>query len=89
VGEPRFQVIFSKPAERSLERLPQHVRRRILVKARALGENPWPPGFLRLTGADGYRVRMGDYRILYTVEGGRLVVLVLDVGHRKDIYRGI
>ena len=84
---PRFLIIYSAPAERSLLRLPKDVRIRLLVKIGGLAENPWPPGVRKLEGFDAYRVRVGDYRIIYKVDGGRLVVLVLDVGHRKDIYR--
>jgi mRNA interferase RelE/StbE len=85
--KPRFLVIYSPPAERSLRRLSGNVRRRIFAKVDALAGNPWLPGFTKLEGFDAYRVRVGDYRIIYRIDGGRLVVLVLDVGHRKDIYR--
>jgi mRNA interferase RelE/StbE len=84
---PRFQIIFSSPAERAIERLPRDMQRRVLAKVKSLAQNPWPAGFLKLTGAEAYRVRVGDYRIIYSVDGGRLIVLVLDVGHRKEIYR--
>ena len=54
----------------------------------ALATEPFPHGIRKLTGADDvYRLRVGRYRVLYTVEAGRLVVLVLKVGHRKDVYR--
>jgi mRNA interferase RelE/StbE len=84
---PRFQVIFSSPAERAIERLPQAMQRRVLAKVRSLAQNPWPVGFLKLTGVDAYRVRVGDYRVIYSVDGGKLIVLVLDVGHRREVYR--
>jgi len=63
------------------------MQRRILAKVRTLAENPWPVGFLKLTGADAYRVRVGNYRIIYTVQSNELLVLVLDVGHRREVYR--
>ena len=84
---PLYRVIFTALAERSYRRLSRDVQRRILAKARSLVENPWPPGAVRLVGADAFRVRVGDYRILYSVERGRLLVLVLDVGHRREVYR--
>jgi mRNA interferase RelE/StbE len=84
---PRFLVIYSPPAERALRRLSGDIRRRIFARIDALAENPWLPGFAKLEGYDAYRVRVGDYRIIYSIDRGRLVVLVLDVGHRKDIYR--
>ena len=84
---PRFLIIYSAPAERSLRRLPKDIRIRLLAKIGGLAENPWPAGVKKLEGFDAYRVRVGDCRVIYRIDGGRLVVLVLDVGHRKDIYR--
>ncbi|MHB1558699.1 MAG: type II toxin-antitoxin system RelE family toxin [Isosphaeraceae bacterium] len=57
---------------------------------RQLADDPHPPGSRKLKGTnDLYRIRAGDYRILYTVEGRRLVVLVVNVGHRRDVYRSL
>jgi mRNA interferase RelE/StbE len=56
----------------------------------ALADDPYPPGSRKLHGEeDLYRVRIGDYRILYRVENERLVVLVVNIGHRRDIYRSL
>jgi mRNA interferase RelE/StbE len=56
----------------------------------ALSEDPYPPGSKKLQGEeDLYRVRVGDYRVLYRVEDERLVVLVVNIGHRRDIYRSL
>lgn len=51
-----------------------------------LGEDPRPPGARALRGRDGYRVRVGDYRIIYTIRNDVLVVVVVTVGHRRDVY---
>lgn len=83
----RYQIVLFPPAERFLRKLSGDIRQRILAKIRTLAENPWPRGFIRLEGYDAYRVRVGVYRIIYSVDRGRLLVLVLDIGHRKDIYR--
>ncbi len=54
----------------------------------ALGEEPYPPGSRKLTGYDDvFRIRVGVYRIIYSVSGRKLVIIVLKIGHRKDIYR--
>ncbi len=52
----------------------------------ALSDNSRPSGCKKLTGRNAYRLRVGDYRIIYTIDDGRLVVIVLEVGHRKHIY---
>jgi mRNA interferase RelE/StbE len=85
----RYQVIFTAPAERAYRKLPKDVQRRVLDKAELLAQNPWPSGSTKLTGHEAYRLRTGDYRIIYSVERGKLLVLVLDVGHRRDIYRDL
>lgn len=54
----------------------------------ALGEEPYPPGFRKLTGYDDvFRIRVDVYRIIYSVAGRKLVIVILKIGHRKDIYR--
>jgi len=54
----------------------------------ALGDDPWPPGSRKLTGhEDVFRIRVGVYRIIYSVSGRTLVIVILKVGHRKDVYR--
>jgi mRNA interferase RelE/StbE len=82
-----YTLIYSSIAERSIERLPRNIQSRILKRAEALAANPRPPGAIKLTGEDAYRVRVGDYRIIYMIQDARLIVLVIDVGHRGDIYR--
>ena len=52
-----------------------------------LWSSRWPPGSKSLTGREGYQVRVGDYRILYTVDRGELLVCVIEIGNRRDIYR--
>mgnify|MGYP001146854820 CR=1 FL=1 len=52
-----------------------------------LAEDPRPPAARKLQGRDGYRVRVGDYRILYTIDDGVLLVVIVTVGHRRDVYR--
>jgi mRNA interferase RelE/StbE len=64
--------------------------KRIDAKILALATNPHPPGSKKLQGADNLlRIRVGDHRVLYQVLRERLVILVVDAGHRRDIYRGL
>lgn len=81
----------SETALAALEAIPKKFRLQILQKIKALAENPHPPGAKQLQRTvDGetptYRLRSGDYRILYSVRPGPLVA-ILDIGHRKDVYR--
>ncbi len=83
-----YQVKYSPRASRDLERLPQSVAQRISTKADTLANNPRPPGTTKLSGKpDRYRVRAGDYRIIYRIEDDVLLVLVVTIGDRKDVYR--
>ncbi len=75
-------------AERGFKRLPADVQDRIVAVVSSLADNPRPAGAVKLTGADMlYRVRVGDYRVIYAVEDIFLVVLVVGVGHQREIYR--
>jgi mRNA interferase RelE/StbE len=83
-----YQVQYSPRAVRDLENLPQKVARRIATKADALGDNPRPPGVMKMEGeANLYRIRVGNYRIIYQIRDNALVVLVVTIGDRKDVYR--
>ena len=81
--------VFIKPsALRELESVGSRKLRRDLAEhIQALADNPRPPGCKKLTGADQYRIRRGAYRVVYSIEHERRVVIVVKVGHRKDVYR--
>ena len=84
----KYRVEVSATAERQIARLQVPDQIRVLRAIRALADEPRPPGTRKLTGyQDVWRVRVGVYRILYSIDGGRLLVLVLKVGHRKDVVR--
>lgn len=84
----KYKILFSSTAEKSLKRIPQKHLVRILDVIQALSLNPYPDGCRKLTGEDNaFRVRYGQYRIIYEIENKRLIVLVLKIGHRKDIYK--
>ena len=87
---PRYAVYFKPSADRQLRKLPRDVQRRIVAAVEALADKPRPPGVVKITEDDNLRrIRVGDYRIVYEIHDDRLVVLVLRVAHRKDVYRGL
>ena len=80
--------VFIKPsAAKELEALPQDDLNRIVPRIRGLSTDPRPSGCAKLSGQERYRIRQGDYRIVYTVDDGQRAVLVVKIGHRKDVYR--
>ena len=83
----RFEILLSKSATKQLDKLPDDVAERLLEAIQFLAFDPRPAGCKKRKDRDGYRIRRGDYRILYDVFDQILVVRVVAVGHRKDIYR--
>ena len=81
-----YQVELRPAAVRALKRIDHQDRDRIRGAIALLGENPRPPGAKALHGRPGLRVRVGDYRIIYTVDDNILVVAVIALGHRRDVY---
>lgn len=85
-----YQVLISSAAKRAIGKLPKAIRMRVDRAILGLADNPRPHGCMKLAGtANGWRIRVSDRRILYTIEDARLVVLVVEVGHRGDVYRGL
>jgi len=70
-----------------LDRLPEDVKARILSRLSGLETNPRPPDVKKLKGRRAWRVRVGDYRAIYEIHDKEFVVLVITVGHRRDVYR--
>ena len=83
-----WRVEFETRARREYLDLPGDVQERLADAIDDLAKDPRPPGCKRLKGQDGYRIRKGDYRILYTVNDARRVVQVYRIGNRRDVYRG-
>lgn len=77
----------SHTAHRQIRRLPAQTQDRVNKVIARLAENPRPPGAKKLTARDGYRVRVGDYRILYQIDEGARVVIIYRVMPRGDVYR--
>ncbi len=83
-----YHIVLSPAAQKVLERLPSEVQIRISTKIESLSNNPRLPGAKALQGAKGeLRIRVGDHRIIYQVEDEKLLVRVVKIGHRSDIYR--
>jgi mRNA interferase RelE/StbE len=82
-----YSILIKPSAVRELEQVPRSDRSRIVQRIRLLADNPRPPGCERLSGDDKYRIRQGRYRIIYAIHDRELIVLVVKIGHRKDVYR--
>ena len=83
-----YRIEFGPRAIRDFRGLHPDIQRRIDPAIKSLGQNPHPPRCKKLSGNESlWRVRVGDYRIVYQVEDVRLLVLVLRIGHRREIYR--
>jgi mRNA interferase RelE/StbE len=87
-NSPTYRVELAPSAVKQLADLDRKARARVAAKIDALSLDPRPQGVEKLEGADNqYRVRVGHYRIIDSIEDKRLVVLVLRIGHRRDVYR--
>jgi mRNA interferase RelE/StbE len=85
-----YRIEVKPQAEKALAKIPNPHRRRIAKAIDALAREPRPAGCIKLAGADdAYRIRVGDYRIVYQIEDKILVVYIIRVAHRKDVYRGL
>jgi mRNA interferase RelE/StbE len=82
-----YRIEYDAGVLKSLRRFPRSIQQRVLRRIEMLAADPRPPGSVKLTGEEAYRVRVGDYRIIYTIENDRLLVLIIDIGHRGDVYR--
>ncbi|MDJ0460441.1 type II toxin-antitoxin system RelE/ParE family toxin [Streptomyces sp. H27-C3] len=88
----KYAFRFTAAAQRQLRALDRPVAMRILAALTALGDDPYPEdaGIKKLAGPSGlYRLRVGNYRVAYQVEDGELIILVVKVGDRSDVYRGV
>lgn len=82
-----YRVILSKSIQKQLDKLPKDIRSRILARLSNLEADPRPTDVKKLKGRDAWRVRIGDYRVIYEIYDRELQVIVVTVGHRRDVYR--
>ena len=83
-----YKVLVSKSAERSLERVPKEILRKIIKQIENLQKNPYPKGCIKIKGEDHvYRLRQGRYRVIYEILKKERDILILKIGHRGSMYR--
>ncbi len=82
-----YSLFIERRAQRALARIARPEQERIITAIRRLMDDPRPSEAKKLTGRDAWRIRVGDYRVIYEIHAGRLLILVVDLGHRREIYR--
>ncbi len=83
----RYEIKIRKKAQKSLKQIPPPFRSNIIEKIKQLAENPFPNQCKKLTGREAWRIRIGNYRVIYEVYKIELVIIVFVIGHRKNIYK--
>jgi len=83
----KYELVVRPSVSKDTKAIPSNDLKRILLKMKALCDNPRPPGSVKLSGKEYYRIRHGDYRIIYEIEDNHLIVVVVKVGHRREVYR--
>lgn len=82
-----YQVRIERPAQKALARIARPDQDRIIERIESLADEPRPSGVGKLTGRDAWRIRIGNYRVIYEIDDDCLVVLVVQIGHRGSVYR--
>jgi mRNA interferase RelE/StbE len=82
-----YRLLTKPSAAKELEALPTKDRRKVITKIEALAVEPRPHGCEKLSGQEQYRVRQGNYRVVYGIDDAARTVLVVKIGHRRDVYR--
>lgn len=90
MSTPHYSIIYKPSAAKALRKLDRQYQRAIVTAIEALAHEPRPDGVKKLQGGDGeYRIRIGSHRVVYDINDGELMILVLHLGHRKKIYRDL
>jgi len=85
---PRYRIEIKRSAAKEIRGIPRKKdRQRVVARIEGLADDPRPPGCVKLSGRGAYRIRQGVFRIVYTVTDDKLVIEVVKVGHRRDVYR--
>ena len=82
-----YKLAIKRSAERELKRLPKNILPHVVKRIRGLATNPRPPGSEKLSGQERYRVRQGDYRVIYSIDDEGQSVVIVKIGHRREVYR--
>ncbi|MEI7814332.1 MAG: type II toxin-antitoxin system RelE/ParE family toxin [Coriobacteriia bacterium] len=83
-----YSVFVGASAQREIENLQLQERQRVIAAIGGLREEPRPMGCQKLSARERYRIRIGDYRVIYTIDDAEVTVLVVKLGHRRDVHRG-
>ena len=83
----KYTVLIERYAQKQIMKLDKKIIPVIKASIADLADNPRPYGYKKLKGEDAYRIRVGNYRVIYEIEDGKIIVTVVSVGHRKDIYK--
>ncbi|KHG40104.1 MULTISPECIES: type II toxin-antitoxin system RelE/ParE family toxin [Aphanizomenon] len=83
-----YEIIITKSIQKQLDNLPNNIQERVYEKIAQLAEEPRPDGVVKLKGYDNeYRIRIGDYRLVYEIRDEQLIVLLVQCKHRRDVYK--
>ena len=83
----KYPILIERYAQKQIIKLDKKIIPVIKASIADLADNPRPYGYKKLKGEDAYRIRVGDYRVIYEIDDGKIIVIVVSVGHRKDIYK--
>lgn len=87
MAHQRYAVLIPKGVEKQIRAVPEPTRKRIVDKIASLAANPRPRGAEKLSDQEDYRIRVGDYRVVYSIEDKKVFVTIGRVKHRRDVYR--
>jgi len=82
-----YKIFFRRSVIKDLEKIPKKDLQRIMKRIGKLALEPRPPGCEKISGQDRYRIRQGNYRIVYSIQENELTVWIVKIGHRRDVYR--
>ena len=82
-----MKISFSKSSEKELLRLGRELGKRIFKKISLLKDHPYGQNSQKLEGSKGYRIRMGDYRVIYTIDKKNKAIIIIKIGHRREVYK--
>jgi mRNA interferase RelE/StbE len=83
----KYTIFIERYAQKQIMKLDKKIIPVIKASIADLADNPRPYGYKKLKGEDAYRIRVGDYRVIYEIDDGKIIVTVVSVGHRKDLYK--
>jgi len=85
----KYKIIVAEKLEKQLKKISSKIAKKIMMKIEDLSNNPRPYDVKKLKGKNLYRIRQGQYRIVYKIEDNVLLILIVDIAHRKEIYRNL